>query len=84
MSLQKVSGLLNVPYVLQDLSQDLDKLSRSCHGIRFAMVRSYQESHVTKENFFVKYYFVTSTSHHQKFDQGPKIVRIKMADLAGR
>ena len=27
---------------------------------------------------------VTSTSQHQKFDQGPKNVRIKMDDLAGR
>ena len=50
-SSQKDFGLLDVPYVLQDLSQDLDKLSRSCHGLRFAMIRSYQESHVTKKIF---------------------------------
>ena len=31
-------------------------LSRSCHGINFTMVRSYQESHVPKKNFIVKFY----------------------------
>ena len=41
----------------QDLGTILAKsLSRSCHGIHFAMVRSYQESHVPKKNFIVKSY----------------------------
>ena len=31
-------------------------LSRSCHGLHFAMVISYQESHVPKKNFIVKSY----------------------------
>ena len=41
----------------QDLGTILTKiLSRSCHGIHFAIVRSYQESHVPKKKFIVKSY----------------------------
>ena len=41
----------------QDLETILAKiLTGSCHGIHFAMVRFYQESHVPKENFIVKSY----------------------------
>ena len=41
----------------QDLGTTLAKiLPRSCHGIHFAMVRSYQESNVPKKNFLVKSY----------------------------
>ena len=41
----------------QDLRTIVAKiLSRSCHGTHFAMVRSYQESHVPKKNFIVKSY----------------------------
>ena len=36
----------------QDLGTILAKiLTRSCHGVHFAMVTSYQESHVLKKNF---------------------------------
>ena len=39
----------------QDLGTILAKiLTRSSHAIHFAMVRSYQESHVPKKNFIVK------------------------------
>ena len=41
----------------QDLGTILAKIvSRSCHGVQFAIVRSYQESHVLKKNFIVKSY----------------------------
>ena len=41
----------------QDRSNILEQSwLRSCHGIHFAMVRSYQESHVPKENFIVNSY----------------------------
>ena len=41
----------------QDLETNLAKiLSGSCHGVHFAMVRSYQESHVPKNNSKVKSY----------------------------
>ena len=43
----------------QDLRTILAKiLPRSCHGYHFAMVRSYQESHVPKKKVFVKPYSV--------------------------
>ena len=43
----------------QDLATILAKiLSKSCHGIHFAMVRSCQENHVPKKNFIVKSYLV--------------------------
>ena len=39
----------------QDLGKILEQSwLRSSHGIHFAMVRSYQESHVPKKNFIVK------------------------------
>ena len=42
----------------QDLGSVLAKiLPRPCHGIHFAMVRSYQESHVHKKNLIVKSQF---------------------------
>ena len=42
----------------QDLRTILAKsLTRSCHGIHFAMFRSYQESHVHKKNFIVNSYW---------------------------
>ena len=31
--------------------------SSNCHGIHFAMVRSYQETHVPKQNFFLESFF---------------------------
>ena len=41
----------------KDLGTILSKiLSRSCHGIHFAMVRSYRESHVPKKTFIVMSY----------------------------
>ena len=41
----------------QDLGTVLVKiLSRSCHGLHFAMMRSYQESHVPKKSFILKSY----------------------------
>ena len=41
----------------QDLGRIVAKiLVRSCHGIHFAMVRSYQEVHVLKKKFIVKSY----------------------------
>ena len=41
----------------QDLGTILAKiLSRYCHGIHFAMIRSYQEIHVPKKNFIVESY----------------------------
>ena len=43
----------------QDLGTILAKiLTRSCHGILFAMVRSYQQSHIPKKKFIVKSYLV--------------------------
>ena len=42
----------------QDLGTILGKIvARCCHGIHFAMVRPYQESHFPKKNFSVKSYF---------------------------
>ena len=42
----------------QDLGTILAKiLSRPCHGIHFAMLRSYQEGHVLKKNLIVKSLF---------------------------
>ena len=44
----------------QDLGIILARiLIRSSHGIHFAMVRFYQESHVPKKNFIVKSYLST-------------------------
>ena len=41
----------------QDLGTILAKiLSRSCHAIYFAMVKSYQQNHVSEEYFIVKSY----------------------------
>ena len=41
----------------QDLVKILEQSwLRSCHGIHFAMARSYQESHVPQKNFIVKSY----------------------------
>ena len=58
-------GLTLHGYLSKILAQDLETilakiLSRVCHGIHFAMVRSYQESLVPKKKFIVKSYLASN------------------------
>ena len=60
----------------QDLGTILAKiLSRSCQSFHFAMVRSYQESHVPTKNFIVKY---LARKNLKRSQQTPTSMQIKI------